>query len=78
MKSNIANRRRPSRIELILVALCDMADHNISGLRTVFLIAGVWAAGAHRGRVADYLFATGLVLHIAIWFQAWWLARRER
>ncbi|QOY93609.1 hypothetical protein IM543_18975 [Massilia sp. UMI-21] len=46
-------------------------------LRTAFLIAGVLAAGLRLGRTADFLFVTGLVLQLSIWFESWWLKRRH-
>jgi len=60
----------------LLGTLCEGLDRSVPGLRTAFLIAGVAAAAAHAGRSADFLFAAGLLFHLAIWFENWCNAQR--
>jgi hypothetical protein len=60
----------------LLGQLCEGLDRSVPGLRTTFLIAGVVAAAAQTGQSADFLFATGLLFHGAIWFEDWWIAQR--
>jgi hypothetical protein len=77
MKPRISNRRRTApTVSTVLARLCDIVDHNLPGLRTACIAAGVVGAGWHFGRSADLLFATGLLFHIAIWFEHWWLEQR--
>jgi hypothetical protein len=57
---------------------CERIDQLIPALRTLLLVAGVLAAALKAGIVADYLFASGLLLHWAIWFQQWWGANWRR
>jgi hypothetical protein len=47
-------------------------DKSIPALRTLFLIVGIVAAATRFDRAADYIFAAGLLLHFAIWFENWW------
>jgi hypothetical protein len=61
-----------------LVHLCMILDRHIPILRTAFLMAGVLAAALKVGTLADFLFATGLLLQFAIWFDHWWMAQRSR
>jgi hypothetical protein len=49
-------------------------DRSVPTLRTLFLILGIVVAGTRLGRAADYIFAAGLLLHFAIWFENWWRA----
>jgi hypothetical protein len=58
------------------VYICEAFDRAIPGLRTVFLIAGLVAAAARTGLAADFLFVTGLLFQLAIWFEHWWIAQR--
>jgi hypothetical protein len=55
-----------------------MLDRCIPALRTVFLALGVLAAALNGGRIADFLFATGLLFQFAIWFDYWWVTTRAR
>lgn len=58
--------------------LCEALDHSIPGLRTVLIIGGLLAAAAQAGKAADFLFATGLLFHLAISFEQRWLKKRPR
>lgn len=64
--------------EGLLVHCCQALDSSMPFLRTAFLIVGVLAAAMQLGRPADFLFGTGLVLQLSIWFQNWWLKRLRR
>jgi len=64
--------------EAFLVQFCGTLDRSIPGLRTVFILAGLLAAAARIGPSADFLFATGLLFQLAIWFEHWWIAKRTR
>lgn len=55
-----------------------MLDRCIPILRTVFLIIGVLAAALRGGWIADFLFATGLLLQFVMWFDYWWVTKRVR
>jgi hypothetical protein len=63
-------------VEVLLVHFCEALDRIIPTLRTIFMIAGLIAAAARVGLVSDFLFATGLLLHFAISFENWWIAKR--
>lgn len=62
--------------DTFLVQVCSAMDRSVSGLRTGFLVAGLVAAALRTGRTADFLFATGLLLQLSIWFESWWVAQR--
>jgi hypothetical protein len=64
--------------EAFLAYCSEAVDRSIPGLRTVLMIAGIVAAAAHAGKLADFLFATGLLFHLAISFEGWWIAKRTR
>jgi hypothetical protein len=64
-------------VEAFLVQVCAALDRSVTSLRTVFLVAGLAAAALRMGRAADFLFVTGLLLQLSIWFENWWLARRS-
>jgi len=64
--------------EAFLVQFSETLDRSIPGLRTVFIIAGLIAAAARVGATADFLFVTGLLFQLAIWFEHWWIAKRTR
>jgi hypothetical protein len=72
-------KRQPGMpaVEAFLVQVCAALDRSVTGLRTVFLVAGLAAAALRMGRAADFLFVTGLLLQLSIWFENWWLARRS-
>jgi hypothetical protein len=79
MKIRIPKRQSgtPSA-EVILAQWCEAFDHSIPRLRTALIIAGVIAAALQTGRLADFLFVTGLLVHWAIWFENWWRSLRSR
>ena len=64
--------------EAALVHLCEMLDRSIPGLRTMFLVAGVLAAAFQLGSMADFLFVTGLLFQLVIWFEHWWTTQQSR
>lgn len=64
--------------EAFLVQFCGTLDRSIPGLRTVFIIAGLIAAAVRTGATADFLFVTGLLFQLAIWFEHWWITKRTR
>jgi hypothetical protein len=63
--------------EAFLVHFCEAFDRSIPALRTGFLIAGLLAAAMQTGKLADFVFVTGLLLQFAIWFENWWTALRS-
>jgi hypothetical protein len=73
-------KRQPGTLgaEAALVQLCDMLDRCIPGLRTVFLVVGVFAAALKMGTIADFLFVTGLLFQFAMWFEHWWVTQQSR
>jgi hypothetical protein len=42
------------------------------------MIAGLVVAATRGGRLADFLFVTGLLFHFAISFEHWWITKRTR
>jgi hypothetical protein len=73
------NMKRAKRVLLAEVAqgyavsrLLAALDKSVPVLRTVFLIVGIVTAGFGAGRLSDYVFAAGLLLHFTIWFERWW------
>lgn len=64
--------------EAFLAQCCEALDRSIPGLRTVLMVAGLIAAATRGGRTADFLFVTGLLFHLAISFEHWWIAKRTR
>jgi hypothetical protein len=73
-------KRQPATpgAEAFLVQVSEAMDRSIPGLRTLFIIAGLIAAALRAGPGADFLFAIGLLLQLAIWFEHWWMAKRTR
>jgi hypothetical protein len=57
---------------------CEAIDRSIPTLRTAFMVAGLVVAATRGGRLADFLFVTGLLFHFAISFEHWWTAKRTR
>jgi hypothetical protein len=57
---------------------CVAIDRSIPVLRTAFMVAGLVVAATRGGRLADFLFVTGLLFHFAISFEHWWIAKRTR
>ncbi|MGI4842044.1 MAG: hypothetical protein ACRYF7_01895 [Janthinobacterium lividum] len=77
MKFRIPKREAGMSGEAFLISCCKTLDSSLPAMRTAFLVAGVIAAGLHLGRVGDFLFVTGLLLHFSIWFENWWGQRRR-
>lgn len=71
-------KRQTGGSESILAQCCEAVDRSIPVLRTVFILAGLALAAVRGGRLADYLFATGLLLHFSISFEHWWKTKRTR
>lgn len=59
-----------------LVHCSETLDRSLPVLRTILMIAGLIAAAARTGQIADFLFVTGLLFHFAISFEHWWIAKR--
>lgn len=57
--------------EARVAAICHFLHHVIAPIGTASLVLGLIAAAAGIGRVADYLFATGLLFHLVVWFDIW-------
>lgn len=64
--------------EAFLVQCCDGFDRSFPVLRTALIIAGLVAAAARTGQIADFLFVTGILFHLAISFERWWIIKRTR
>jgi len=64
--------------DAFLVHLCHSLDSSIPHLRTFFILTGLAAAAARTGTISDFLFVTGLLFQLAIWFQQWWIRQRTR
>jgi hypothetical protein len=69
-------KRQGGRSETVLVNYCDAMDRSIPILRTTFMVAGLIVAATRGGRLADFLFVTGLLFHFAISFEHWWIKKR--
>jgi hypothetical protein len=67
-----------SGAEAFIAQCSDALDRSIPGLRTTLMIAGIAAAAARTGELADFLFVTGLLFHCAISFEHWWKTKRTR
>lgn len=57
--------------------LCLALDRAIPAARTALLAGGVIAAALRTGRLADFIFALGLLLQFAISFEVWWRSKAE-
>ena len=68
-------KRHPGTTDFatFLIHCCDALDRSLPALRTFVLVAGVIAAALRTGLLADFLFVTGLLLQLSIWFENWWL-----
>lgn len=77
MKLRLPKRQAGISGAALLVHCCKALDSSIPFLRTAFLIAGVVAAGLRLGHAADFLFVTGLLLQLSMWFENWWLKRQR-
>jgi hypothetical protein len=53
-----------------------MLDTIIPGLANLALTLGIGFAALGAQRLADYTFATGLLLHLTVWFDEWSTAKR--
>lgn len=73
-------KRRPGTpgTEDFLAQCCGAFDRSVPTLRTGLIIAGLVAAAARTGQIADFLFVTGLLFHLAISFERWWIIKRTR
>lgn len=69
-------KRQAVRPDSILMNYCDVVDRSIPVLRTAFIVAGLIVAAVRGGRLADFLFVTGLLFHFAISFEHWWIKKR--
>jgi hypothetical protein len=78
MKLRLPKRHSVANMEASLVHLCESIDRSLPTLRTFFIVTGVIAAAARTGIFSDFLFATGLLLQLAIWFEHWWIHKRTR
>ncbi|WP_323140484.1 hypothetical protein [Massilia phyllosphaerae] len=71
-------KRQPGTpsVEAPLVQFCGVVDRSIPVLRTILIIAGLLAAAARLGPIGDFLFVTGMLFQLSMWFQHWWIAKR--
>jgi len=54
-----------------VAAICQQLDHAVAPAATASLVFGLIAALLQISRTADYLMATGLLLHWIGWFANW-------
>jgi hypothetical protein len=52
-------------------AFCHHLDRAVSPIGTASLILGLFAAALDISSAANYLMATGLLFHLAVWFAGW-------
>lgn len=78
MKLRLPKRHSAANMETALVHVCESLDRSLPTLRTFFIVTGVIAAAARTGIFSDFLFVTGLLLQLAIWFGHWWIQKRTR
>lgn len=71
-------KRQAERPETVLAHYCEALDRSIPVLRTAFIVAGLVVAAVRGGRLADFLFVTGMLFHLAISFEHWWITKRTR
>jgi hypothetical protein len=71
-------KRQTGKPEAVLMLCCAALDRSIPVLRTVFIVAGLIVAAVRGGRLADFLFVTGLLFHFSISFEQWWITKRTR
>jgi hypothetical protein len=64
--------------EAFLAQFGEALDRSIPAFRTALMLAGLLGAAAHIGKTADFLFVTGLLFHLAISFERWWIVKRTR
>lgn len=69
-------KRQAGRSDTVLVNYCEAVDRSIPVLRTAFIVSGLILAAVRGGRLADFLFVTGLLFHFAISFEHWWIKKR--
>jgi hypothetical protein len=78
MKLRLPKRHSAANVEASLVHFFESLDRSLPTLRTFFIVTGVIAAAARTGIYSDFLFVTGLLLQLAIWFELWWIQKRTR
>lgn len=78
MKLRLPKRHSAANMEALLVHFSTSLDRSLPTLRTFFIVTGVIAAAARTGIFSDFMFATGLLLQFAIWFEHWWIQKRTR
>jgi hypothetical protein len=78
MKLRLPKRHSAANVEASLAHLFESLDRSLPTLRTFFIVTGVIAAAARTGIYSDFLFVTGLLLQLAIWFEHWWTQKRTR
>jgi hypothetical protein len=71
-------KRDAGRADSSLAYLCEAIDRSIPVLRTALIVAGLVLAAVRGGRLADFLFVTGLLFHFSISFEHWWITKRTR
>jgi hypothetical protein len=71
-------KREAGRSESVFAHYCEAVDRSIPVLRTAFIVAGLIVAAVRGGRLADFLFVTGLLFHFSISFEHWWITKRTR
>lgn len=71
-------KRQPDTpsVEASLVQFCGALDRSIPVLRTILILAGLIAAAARLGPSGDFLFVTGMLFQLSMWFQHWLIAKR--
>lgn len=71
-------KRQPDTpsVEASLVQFCGALDRSIPVLRTILILAGLIAAAARLGPGGDFLFVTGMLFQLSMWFQHWLIAKR--
>jgi hypothetical protein len=71
-------KRDAGRADSALAHFCEAIDRSIPVLRTVLIVAGLILAAVRGGRLADFVFVTGLLFHFSISFEHWWITKRTR
>jgi hypothetical protein len=77
MRLRLPKRQPGTSGEVAFLVHCsEIIDRSLPVLRTLLMIAGLIAAAARTGQIADFLFVTGLLFHFAISFERWWMVKR--
>lgn len=71
-------KRESGHPESVRMHYCEAIDRSIPVLRTALIVAGLILAAVRGGRLADFLFVTGLLFHLSISFEHWWITKRTR